>query len=268
MEDILIAIILGVIEGVTEFLPVSSTGHLILANAFFGFTGEFANMFDMVIQMGAILAVVVFFRKKLFSIGKNSPPAEKKATLDIWKKTIIGVIPAVILGATVGKEIQKALFNPYVVAAALFVGGFALLAIEGKKRQSRFNSISSLSYKMAFCIGLVQCLSFIPGTSRSAATIIGAMLLGVSRLAATEYSFYLAIPTLTGASLYSLWKTQIPLGNNEITLLAAGFIVSFFVAWAVIAAFMGYISKKDFKPFGYYRIILGAVVLLYYGMMR
>jgi len=266
MDNIIIAIILGIIEGVTEFLPISSTGHLILANAFFGFTGEFANTFDMVIQFGAILAVIAYFRKKIFPFGKGKTPDEKKATWDLWKKAAVGVIPAVIVGFTFGKRLQEALFNPYVVALALIVGGIALLVIERKKRPIRIDSLAALTYKTAFLIGLVQCLSFIPGTSRSAATIIGAMLLGASRLVATEFSFYLAIPTLAGASAYSLYKSGIALNGNELTLLAIGFVVSFFAAWAVIGAFMDYVSKKDFKAFGYYRIILGAIVLAYYAM--
>jgi undecaprenyl-diphosphatase len=267
MDEVIIAIILGIIEGVTEFLPISSTGHLILANAFFGFTGEFANTFDMVIQFGAILSVIVYFRKKLYPFGKGKTPEEKNATWDLWKKTAFGVIPAVIVGFTFGKRLQEALFNPYVVAAALIAGGLALLYIERKKHSTPIDSIAALTYKTAFLIGLIQCLAFIPGTSRSAATIIGAMLLGTTRLVATEYSFYLAIPTLAGASAYSLYKSGVELGVNELTLLAIGFVVSFFVAWAVIAAFMDYVSKRDFKAFGYYRIILGALVLAYY-MMR
>ncbi len=267
MEDIIIAIILGIIEGITEFLPVSSTGHLILANNFLGFTGEFADTFDMVIQFGAILSVIVYFREKLFPFGKGKTPEEKRDVWNLWKKTAVGVIPAMIVGITFGKRLQEALFNPFVVAAALIVGGIALLVIEGKKRPTRIDSFASLTYKTAFLIGLIQCLAFIPGTSRSAATIIGAMLLGTSRIAATEYSFYLAIPTLAGASAYSLYKSGVALSGNELQLLAVGFVVSFFVAWAVIAVFMDYVSKKDFKAFGYYRIILGVIVLAYYGLM-
>ncbi|MFZ2454885.1 MAG: undecaprenyl-diphosphate phosphatase [Candidatus Altiarchaeia archaeon] len=267
MDDVIIAIILGIIEGVTEFLPISSTGHLILANNFLGFTGEFADSFDVVIQFGAILSVLVYFRNKLFPFGKGKSAEQKKETWSIWKKTFVGMIPAGIVGFSFGLDLQDALFNPYVVAAALIVGGFALLIIEGKKRPAHIDSFASLTYKTAFLIGLIQCLAYIPGTSRSAATIIGAMLLGTTRLIATEYSFYLAIPTLTGASAYSLYKSGIALGGNEMQLLVIGLIVSFFVAWAVIAGFMDYISKKDFKLFGYYRIVLGAVVLAYYAMM-
>jgi undecaprenyl-diphosphatase len=272
MDDVIIAIILGIIEGITEFLPISSTGHLILFNNFLGSSGAFANKgftdtFDMVIQSGAILSVIIYFRKKLFPFGKEKTPEEKNAVLDLWKKTAVGVIPAVIVGFTFGKRLQEELFNPYVVATALIVGGLAILAVEGKKRPVRIDSIAALTYKTAFFIGLIQCLAYIPGTSRSAATIIGAMMLGASRLVAAEYSFYLAIPTLIGASGYSLYKSGIELGGNELTLLGAGFVVSFFVAWAVIAAFMGYVSKRDFKAFGYYRIILGGIVLAYY-MMR
>jgi undecaprenyl-diphosphatase len=269
MDDVIIAIILGIIEGVTEFLPISSTGHLILFNDFLGSTGafadkEFTNAFDLVIQSGAILSVIVYFRKKLFPFGKGKTREEKKATYDLWKKVAVGVIPIVVIGYAFGKRLQEALFNPYVVAGALIIGGLVILAVERKKSPARINSLAALTYRTAFLIGLIQCLSFIPGTSRSAATIIGAMMLGASRLVAAEYSFYLAIPTLLGASGYSLYKSGIALGGNEMMLLAAGFTVSFFVAWEVIAAFMGYVSKRDFKPFGCYRIILGALVLAYY----
>jgi len=265
MEDVIIAVILGIIEGFTEFLPISSTGHLILANNFLGFTGNFANTFDIVIQLGAILSVVVYFRKKLSPLGKDKTPDQKEETWDRWKKTVVGVVPAMLVGVTIGKKLEEALFNPFVVAFALIMGGIALIAIEGKKRTARFDSLSALTYRTAFLIGMIQCLAFIPGTSRSAATIIGAMLLGTSRLVATEYSFYLAIPTLAGASAYSLYKRGIALSSNETQLLAVGFIVSFFVAYAVIAGFMDYVSKKDFKLFGYYRIILGAIVLAFYS---
>ncbi len=263
MNGIIISILLGIVEGITEFLPISSTGHLIILNNFLGFTGKFAKTYDIVIQFGAILAVVVYFRKKIFPFHKK--PEEKKAVWVLWKKIIVATIPIIIIGAAFGSYLQAKLFNPIVVGAALLVGGIILLWVERKKKSARISSMSALSYQTALLIGLIQCLSMIPGTSRSAATIIGAMLFGCSRLIAAEFSFYLAIPTMAAASGYSLLKTGFMLSSSEIMLLSIGFIVSFLVAWAVIAWFISYISKRDFRAFGYYRIALGLVVLGYFG---
>lgn len=268
MSEILKAVILGVVEGLTEFLPVSSTGHLILVNEFMDFTGSFAKMFDIVIQLGAILSVIIYFRKKLFPFGSKKTAIERAQTWDIWKKTIVGVLPALIFGAALGKHIEEYLFNPITVALALFIGGIALIFIERRKSQGQITSIAQLSYATAFFIGLIQCLAMIPGTSRSAATIIGAMLFGASRVVAAEFSFFLAIPTLFAASAYSLLKTGLTLSSTQVMLLAVGFIVSFLVAWLVIAGFMKYITKKDFKLFGYYRIVLGAVIFIYFGLVK
>lgn len=268
MNMYLIAVILGIVEGLTEFLPISSTGHLILVNQFAGFTGRFANMFDVVIQLGAILSVVVYFWQRLFPFGRGKSAAEKKSIWNLWEKALTGVLPALIIGAVLGKYIEDKLFNPVTVAVALVVGGIALIVAEKRKKQSNINSISSLSYKTAFFIGLIQCLAMIPGTSRSAATIVGAMLLGTSRIVAAEFSFFLVIPTMLAASGYSFLKTGMTLSYDELIVLAIGFITSFFVALFVITGFMKYISKKDFKPFGYYRIILGIAVLFYFALVR
>jgi undecaprenyl-diphosphatase len=264
MNDIIRAVILGIVEGLTEFLPVSSTGHLIIVNEFVNFTGSFAKTFDIVIQLGAILSVVVYFWNKLSLSGSTKTASERAETRDIWKKTIVGVVPALLIGATLGKHIEEKLFNPITVALALLIGGIILIIIEDRKKPNKFNTIAQLSYKTAFLIGLIQCLAMIPGTSRSAATIIGAILLGSSRVVAAEFSFFLAIPTLLAASAYSLLKTGMSLNIAQIRLLIVGFVVSFLVAWLVIAGFMKYITKKDFKPFGYYRIILGVFVLIYF----
>jgi len=268
MHDILNAILLGIVEGITEFLPISSTGHLILVNNFIEFTGSFANTFDVVIQLGAILSVVVYFWNRIIPFGKHKTDEDKTAIWNIWKKTIIGVIPAIIIGAAIGKQIKAHLFNPYVVTAALIVGGIILILIERKRKNATINSISGLSYKTAFFIGIIQCLAMVPGTSRSAATIIGAMLLGASRLVAAEFSFFLAIPTMAAATGYSLLKTETSFTSHEIILLLIGFVVSFLIAWLVIAAFMNFITKRDFQPFGYYRIVLGVVVLCYFIFLR
>jgi undecaprenyl-diphosphatase len=264
MNMYLVAIILGIVEGLTEFLPISSTGHLILVNQFAGFTGRFANMFDVIIQLGAILAVVAYFGQRLFPFGRSKSAAEKENSWDLWKKALIGVFPALIVGAVLGKYIEEKLFNPVTVAIALVIGGIVLIVAEKRKKLCTINSISSLSYKTAFFIGLIQCLAMIPGTSRSAATIIGAMFLGASRIVAAEFSFFLAIPTMLAASTYSFLKVGIILTSDELSVLAIGFITSFFVALLVITVFMNYISKKSFKPFGYYRVILGVAVFIYF----
>ncbi|HAW09005.1 MAG TPA: undecaprenyl-diphosphatase [Bacteroidetes bacterium] len=262
MIDLLKAIILGIVEGFTEFLPISSTGHLILVNQFIGFSKNFEMTFDIVIQFGAILAIIVLYRNRLNPfIGDESKRAE---TIDIWKKTIIGVLPAILIGGTLGGIVEENLFNPFVVATALLIGGIILLIIESKKRNAKITSIAQLSYSTAIFIGLIQSLAMIPGTSRSAATIIGAMLLGCSRIVSAEYSFFLAIPTMLAASVYSLYKHGMHLTGNEYLLIAVGFAVSFIVAYFVVAAFMKFISTRDFKVFGYYRIVLGVIVLLFF----
>jgi len=268
MNDIINSIILGIVEGFTEFLPISSTGHLILVNKFIGFEGSFAHMFDIVIQLGAILAVVIYFWKRIVPFGSHKTAEEKTASWKLWWKVLVAVIPALIIGGTIGKHIEEKLFNPYVVAIALIAGGFVILWIERSLRESKINSISAITYRTAFLIGLIQCLAMIPGTSRSAATIMGAILLGSSRIVAAEFSFFLAIPTMVAATAYSLMKSGLHLSSREILLTGIGFTVSFFVAWAVIAVFMKFISRNNFKPFGYYRIALGSLVLVYFILLQ
>lgn len=260
--EIIKAIILGVVEGVTEFLPVSSTGHLILVNEWINFSQPFTTMFDIVIQLGAILAVMVFFWKRLWPFGKNR--LEASYTYNIWYKVIIGVLPAIVLGALLGDFVEEKLFNPFVVAVALLVGGLILIYIERKKLENNYISVGEMPLRIAFYIGLIQCLAMIPGTSRSAATIIGAMLLGTSRLAAVEFSFFLAIPTMAAATGYSLLKHGSTISGSEIIILIIGFLSAFFTAWFIIKGFINYIKNRDFKPFGYYRIILGAIILIYF----
>lgn len=264
MLDIVTAIILGVVEGITEFLPVSSTGHLILVNSVIGFSEEFSNLFNIVIQLGAILAVVIYFRKKILPVYKKSPVYTPTQIIHIWKKVLIAVVPALLIGALAGDYVEERLFHPITVAIALTIGGIALIIIEQRNKQAKIFSVAEMSYKMVLLIGLIQCLALIPGTSRSAATIIGALLLGVARPIAAEFSFFLAIPTLFAASAYSLLKYHSAITTHEMLLLAVGCIVSFIVAWVVISGFMQYISKHSFKAFGYYRIILGIGILLFY----
>ncbi len=256
------AIILGIVEGFTEFLPISSTGHLILVNQFVTFDKAFTTLFDIVIQLGAILAVLVYFWKKLWPF--TSDKIKNKEILNIWYKTIIGVLPAIVIGALFANKIEERLFNPWTVAIALLIGGVIILIVEKRKKSPRILSINNLSFKTAFLIGLVQCLSMIPGTSRSAATIIGAMILGASRVVATEFSFFLAIPTMIAASAYSLLKYHSALSLNQIFVLSTGFIVSFIVALAVIKFLINYVQKNNFKIFGWYRIVLGIIIIAYF----
>ncbi|MEI6581194.1 MAG: undecaprenyl-diphosphate phosphatase [bacterium] len=260
--DILKSIALGTVEGFTEFLPISSTGHLILVNQFISFDKSFTVLFDIVIQLGAILAVLIFFRKKLWPFTKDKN--KNKETLNIWYKTIVGVLPAIFFGALLASFIERKLFNPWIVAVALLVGGVVILFIENKERSVKTISINDLSFKTAFLVGLVQCLSMIPGISRSAATIIGGMIFGASRVVATEFSFFLAIPTMFAASMYSLLKHGTSLTMNQFLILSVGFAVSFLVASVVIKFLISYVQKNNFKIFGYYRIILGVIIILYF----
>ena len=260
--EIIKAIILGVVEGITEFLPISSTGHLILVNQFVSFDKDFTVLFDIVIQLGAILAVLVFFIKKLWPFTKDK--IKNKETLNIWYKTIVGVLPAILLGALFASFIKEKLFNPWVVAISLFVGGLVILFIENKNKTAKIVSIGDLSYKTAFFIGLIQCFSMIPGVSRSASTIIGGMVLGASRVVATEFSFFLAIPTMFAASAYSLLKYKGILNSSQLLILMIGFIVSFIMALAIVKFLINFVKKHDFKIFGYYRIILGIIIILYF----
>ncbi len=267
-DQYIIPVILGLVEGITEFLPVSSTGHLIIVNEFTGFTGSFAKMFDVVIQLGAIMAVAVLYRRRLFSFLTSKDSEERKRSFSIWMKAAVGVIPAFVFGFLFWKHIKAYLFNPYIVAAALVVGGVVLIIIEKTERKVMVTDMDKMDYRTAFVIGLIQCLAMVPGTSRSAATIIGAMMLGASRTVAAEFSFFLAIPTMVAASGYSLYKYGLVMGSTEMIQLAIGFIVSFVTAYLVIAAFIKFISKRDFMPFAYYRILLGAAVLVYFLVIR
>lgn len=259
---ILKSAIMGIIEGLTEFLPISSTGHLIIANTFFKFEEPFASMFEVVIQLGAILSVIVYFHKRLNPLVTDTQ--KRKYAFSIWIKALVAVMPAILIGGIFGKKIKECLFNPIVVSISLVVGGVILIVIERIKKRNTFDDISQLSYGIVLGIGAIQCFAMIPGTSRSAATIIGAMLFGASRPLAAEFSFYLAIPTMFAASAYSILKHYSNMTILEWQALACGFIVSFIVALIAIAFLMNYISKKDFSAFGWYRIILGSIVFIFF----
>lgn len=280
--DFIYAIILGIIEGFTEFLPISSTGHLVLAGSFVELTPkEFQNAFNVIIQLGAILAVVyVYFKnlnpfdteklvKKNGEVARNYTFKEKlknydKKTIRLWVMIIIGFLPAAVLGFLFDDLIDRYLFNKITVAIALIFYGIVIYFIEGRKREVKYNSIYELPIKVLLLIGLFQCLAMVPGTSRSAATIIGAVLLGASRVVAAEFSFYLAIPTMLGATVLKILKLGTSFSLHEWLVILVGAVVSFVVALVVIRKFLEYIRRHDFKIFGIYRIILGAIVLIMY----
>jgi undecaprenyl-diphosphatase len=254
------AAIMGIVEGLTEFLPISSTGHLILTGALLGFDDDKAKVFDIAIQTGAILAVIIVYWAKIRStivMLPNSKRAQRFAA-----NVFIGFLPAGIIGFTVYKAIKANLFNPPVVAGAFIIGGFIILWVEKiAKPVPRIHDIDDMSGLDALKVGLVQCLGMIPGTSRSGATIIGGMLLGLSRKVAAEFSFFLAIPTLVGAGVYSLYKERAMLSMADLPLFGMGFVVSFVAAWLCIRWLLKFIATHDFVGFAYYRIAFGLVVL-------
>ncbi|SEF38605.1 undecaprenyl-diphosphatase [Caloramator fervidus] len=258
---ILKAIILGIIEGLTEFLPISSTGHLIIANKYINFTGEFANVFDVVIQVGAILAVIFYFWDKIFPSFNNKQKAKKVYYL--WVKVVLGFLPAAVLGFLFEDKIDKYLFNPLSVSIALIFGAILLLIAESKLKRVRVFDTDDMTYMDALLVGIFQCLALWPGMSRSASTIIGGLLIGLSREVSAEFSFFLAIPTLIGASFLKLLKSSLSFSLVEWTTLFIGTLVSFIVALLVIKFFMGYIKRKDLRPFAYYRILLAVIVILF-----
>ncbi len=288
--DFLKVLILSIIEGITEFLPVSSTGHLILINQFVKLEPErFSNAFNIIIQLGAILSVVVIYFDRLNpyskeKVGKRIPrnydslnsqsklyfklSHPDKKTIELWKRVIVGVLPAMVLGLLFDDFIDEHLFNPFVVASMLLVWGIIIIFVEKKNKNStsfRHDNIANVPYKTILLIGFFQTLAMVPGTSRSAATIIGAMILGLSRSAAAEFSFFLAIPTMLGATLLKVFKNISGFSLYQWLLILIGMVLSFVIAYLVIKKFMEYIRKHDFIPFGIYRIILAIIVFIYFG---
>lgn len=280
MLNIIYSIIYGVIEGITEWLPISSTGHLILAENFLKFEGlseGFFDMFDVVIQLGAILAVVVLYFKSIWPLkiekskhGGNARVVWDKNILILWAKILVACIPAAVVGLLFDDILNKYLYNSWVVATMLILVGIAFIVIENKKKdmKPRVNDISKLTYKDAIIIGLFQLISAIfPGTSRSGATIIGALLIGISRTVAAEYTFFLAIPVMFGASLLKVLKFGFSFTGMELAVLLIGMLVAFLVSIFVIKFLMSYIKKHDFKVFGWYRIVLGLIVIILLGII-
>ena len=270
--EIFKAIILGIIEGITEWLPISSTGHMILVDEFLqlGMSDAFKEMFFVVIQLGAILAVVVLYWKKIFPFDFKENQVIKKDIIIMWIKIVIACIPAAIVGVLFDDKINSLFYNFQSVAITLIVFGILFIVVENynKGKNSIVKNINQLTYKMAMVIGLFQLVAAIfPGTSRSGATILGALLIGVSRDVAAEFTFFLAIPVMFGASLLKLIKFGIVFKSFELTVLLVGMVVAFIVSLLTIKFLVGYIKKHDFKIFGWYRIVLGCILLIYYFMM-
>ena len=269
MIEILKAILFGIVEGITEWLPVSSTGHLILLDEFIRLdvSESFYEMFEVVIQLGATLAVILLFFHKLNPFSPKKDELQKKNTWNLWFKVIVAVLPSAVIGLILDDWMDAHFYNYVVVSIALIVYGVAFLFVEKGQRKTHIDDVFAIDYRTALFIGAFQCLSLIPGTSRSGSTILGAILLGVARPAGAEFSFFLAIPTMLGASALKLLKYVleglVPSGT-EIAVLITGCVVSFLVSLLVIRVLMDFVRKHSFAPFGIYRIALGTAVLLYF----
>lgn len=262
MNELITAILLGIVEGLTEFLPVSSTGHLILATELLGYDAARWAIFNIAIQPGAILAIVVLYWRTFWDmfIGLFS---RDPVAFAFVRNLLLAFFPAVVLGLAFGDYIELLLENAVVVAWALIIGGFAILLVERFANPKESGGVAALSTRQSILIGLIQCLAMVPGVSRSGATILGAMSLGVDRKTAAEFSFFLALPTLTGATVLQLTKHRDAITTGDMGLIAIGFVVSFLVAWAVIKAFLAVITRYGFAPFAWYRIVIGAAALIW-----
>lgn len=260
MSSVLDAAFLGVLEALTEFLPVSSTGHLILVTDLIGFQGPPGYVFHVVIQLGAILAVCVAYRRTLIGVALGLPhdPGARRFALVI----VLAFLPAMFLGALLHEFIKTVLFSPYVVSVALVAGGVAILIIERLRPVPRVHAVEEISPRRALCIGLAQCLAMVPGVSRSGATIMGALLLGVERKTAAEFSFFLAIPTMLGAATYDLWQNRAVLSMEGGLMIAVGFVAAFVVALFVVRWFVDFVGRHGFAPFAWYRIGFGSILLI------
>ena len=276
MLELLKAVLFGIVEGITEWLPISSTGHMILLDEFIhlGVSAEFYKLFEVVIQLGAILAVIILYFEKIWPLkNKNGTLTLDRTTLNLWGKIIVACFPAAIIGILFDDWMEELFFTPQVVSLALIAYGFLFVIIEkydlGSKSVQR---VEDISYRKAFEVGVFQLFSLVPGTSRSGSTIIGGLLIGLERSVAAEFTFYLAIPVMIGASLLKLIKYVMRMGfvfdSNELLLLAVGCIVAFIVSIIVIRFLMSYIKKHNFIPFGYYRIVLGILVLVYFKFLN
>ena len=265
MNDVITAIILGIVEGVTEFLPVSSTGHLILASALLGYNSEYWALFNIVIQLGAILAIVVLYWRTFWAVLQGLLRFDPTSVRFV-RNLLVAFLPAAVIGLVLHKQIEKLLGSPLTVAIALIVGGIAIIGIERTVREGRIKGVAEIPLPKVIGIGFIQCLAMIPGVSRSGATILGALSLGVERRTAAEFSFFLAIPTMLGATVLELvTKRHELIAANSVGfgLIAVGFVVAFVVALLVVRWFVGLVGKTGFSPFGWYRIAVGALALVF-----
>ena len=270
--EILKSILFGIIEGITEWLPISSTGHMILLNEFvtLNVRSEFWDMFLVVIQLGAILAVVLLFWNKIFPFRFKEKPVIQKDIFILWFKILVACVPAAVIGLAFDDVLDALFYNPWCVAIALIVFGIAFIVIENRNKNAspKITELSGITFQTAFMIGVFQLIAAVfPGTSRSGATIVGALLIGVSRTVAAEFTFFLAIPVMLGASLLKIVKFGFDFTGAEAAILLTGMVSAFIVSVIVIRFLMGYIKKHDFKVFGWYRIVLGAAVLLYFAVV-
>ena len=260
--SLLTIILLGILEGLTEFLPVSSTGHLILASELMGFTEPSSVAFKIAIQLGAILAVLVAYRNRFWAVGKGLLARDRSA-IAFTRNILIGFLPAMAVGVVAYDAIRAAIQTPIIVAVMLVVGGIAILLIERMVKRVRFDTVEEVPTGTAVAIGFVQCLAMIPGVSRSGATIMGALLMGVERKTAAEFSFFLAVPTMAAATAYALYKDRALLSADDMGAIAIGLAVSFVVALAVVKGFVAIVSRFGFAPFAWYRIVAGTIALIW-----
>jgi undecaprenyl-diphosphatase len=265
VSDWLIAVLLGIIEGLTEFLPVSSTGHLILAGELVGFTDNSSIAFKIAIQLGAILAVLLVYWQRFWAVGMGLLKVQPGA-IAFTRNILLGFVPALLIGVVAYDAIRAAMQTPEIVAIALIVGGIIILILERIVKNVRFNSVEDIPFGTALSIGLIQCTAMLPGVSRSGATIMGGLMMGVERKTAAEFSFFLAVPTMMAATVYALWKDRALLSADDLDMIAIGFTAAFVVAVIVVKAFVALVGRYGFAPFAYYRIIVGSAALLWLAM--
>jgi undecaprenyl-diphosphatase len=262
MNDVWIALLLGIVEGLTEFLPVSSTGHLILGGELLGFTDKSSVAFKIAIQLGAILAVLLVYWRRFWDVGMGLLTAQP-GPVAFTRNIMLGFAPALLIGVVAYDAIRAAMQTPQIVAIALIVGGILILLLERMVKNVRFHSVEDIPFKTATAIGVVQCTAMLPGVSRSGATIMGGLLMGVERKTAAEFSFFLAVPTMIAATFYALWKDRALLNADDLEMIAIGFGTAFVVAVAVVKAFVAIVGRYGFAPFAWYRIIVGTVALVW-----
>lgn len=262
MNDLFIIILLGIIEGLTEFLPVSSTGHLILASSLLGFDGDGSASFKIAIQLGAILAVLVAYRQRFWNVGIGLLRKDHDSYL-FTRNILLGFFPAMVVGALAYEGVRHLLTSPMVVAVALLIGGILILLIERMVKVVKVTSVETMPLGTALAIGVVQCIAMIPGVSRSGATILGALLMGVERKTAAEFSFFLAVPTMAGATVYALWSDRALLTLDDMSAISIGLVTAFLVALVVVKAFVAIVARFGFAPFAWYRIIIGSSAILW-----